>query len=106
MVRAKLIGINTVRKTLADGSIRRYYYHRATGRPLPGRPGEPEFIAALAAADREFSDRHRGTFNQLSHLFTVSAEFQKKADSTRKEYGRMLGKAELRFGTLPLKILV
>lgn len=102
MVKAKLSGINTVRKVLADGSVRRYYYHRATGKPLPGTPGEPEFIAALAAAEKEFSERHRGTFNQLSHLFTVSAEFQKKADSTRKEYGRMLGKAELKFGTLPL----
>lgn len=105
MVRAKIKGVNAVRKVLADGSVRRYYYHRATGKPLPGEPGDPPFVAALAAAEREFSDRHRGTFNQLTHLYTISAEFQKLADSTRKEYGRMLDKAEQRFGTLPIAAL-
>ncbi len=105
MVRAKIKGVNTVRKVLADGSVRRYYYHRSTGKPLPGKPGDPIFVAALAAAEKEFSERHRGTFNQLSHLYTISAEFQKLAESTRKEYGRMLGKAELRFGSMPIAAL-
>ena len=42
MVRARLQGINTVRKRLADGSVRTYYYHRATGHAAyaahPARP--------------------------------------------------------------------
>lgn len=105
MVKAKITGVNTVRKVLADGSVRRYHYHRATGKPLPGKPGEPEFIAALAAAEKEISQRHRGTFNQLTHLYTVSPEFGKLADSTRKEYGRMLDKAEQRFGSMPIAAL-
>lgn len=105
MVKAKLRGVNSVRKVLSGGAMRRYYYHRATGSPLPGKPGEPEFIAALAAAEKQFSARHRGTFNQLTHLFTVSPEFEKLAESTRKEYGRMLGKAEVRFGTMPIGAL-
>ncbi len=105
MVRAKIKGVNTVRKVLSDGTVRRYYYHRATGRPLPGTPGEPEFIAALAAAEKSLSERHRGTFNQLSHAFTTSPEFSKLADSTQKEYGRMLRKAENKFGTMPLGAL-
>lgn len=105
MVKAKIKGVNTVRKVLADGSVRRYYYHRATGKALPGKPGEPEFIPALAEAEREYSQRHRGTFNQLSHIYTVSPEFEALAESTRKEYGRMLRKAEDMFGTMPIAAL-
>ncbi|MCC7483036.1 MAG: tyrosine-type recombinase/integrase [Hyphomicrobiales bacterium] len=105
MVRAKIKGVNAVRKVLADGTVRRYYYHRTTGKALPGLPGDPDFIAALAAAEKTFSDRHRGTFNQLSHAFSTSPEFAGLADSTRKEYGRMLSKAEDRFGSMPIAAL-
>jgi len=31
MVRLHLKGINTARKRLADGSLKKYYYHRGTG---------------------------------------------------------------------------
>ena len=34
MVRLHLKGINTARKCLADGSIKKYYYHRGTGKRI------------------------------------------------------------------------
>jgi hypothetical protein len=51
-VRARITGINTVRKRLADGSVRIYYYHRDTGTRLDGKPGSPEFIASYARQKR------------------------------------------------------
>ena len=36
-IRAK--GINTVRAQLASGEVAAYYYHRATGKRLVGKPG-------------------------------------------------------------------
>jgi integrase len=113
MVKAKLKGINTVRKTLADGAVRKYYYHRATGKQLPGKPGEPEFIAAYAAAQAALVKCHRGTLNSLIHSWTVSPKWSNPppphgtgyAESTKKEWRRMLKIVEARFGSLPVDAL-
>ena len=43
-MRIRLKGINVVRKRLADGSVRAYYYAWKGGPPLRGEPGTPEFI--------------------------------------------------------------
>jgi len=104
-VRAKIVGVNTVTKRLADGSVRRYYYHRATGKPLSGEPGLPSFLRDYASAEQSLLDRQAGTFNGLIRDYTLSPEFAKRAQSTRKEYSRMLTKAEAEFGDMPLTAL-
>lgn len=105
MVRARIKGINTTTKRLSDGSLRVYRYHRATGEPLPGKPGSPEFIQAYAAAEKALQDRNSGTFAGLVRAFTLSPEFERRAPSTRKEYLRMLAKAEAKFAKMPLAAL-
>lgn len=52
MVKAKIKGVNTVRKKLAGGTTKVYYYHRGTGTPLPGEPGDAAFLAAFTAAEQ------------------------------------------------------
>lgn len=105
MVETRLKGINKVRKRLADGSVRVHYYHRATGRSLKGEPGSVEFLEAYAAAEKTMLQRHAGTLVQLIRAYTLSPEFEKRAESTRKEYRRMLTKVEGRFGTMPIPAL-
>lgn len=106
MVRARLQGINTVRKRLADGSVQIYYYHRATGQKLSGAPGSPEFIRDFAAAEKTMLDRLAGTFNGLVRDYILSPEFTTNLrESTQREYKRMLGKAETKFGNLPIAAL-
>ena len=105
MVRARLEGINTVRKRLSSGAIATYYYHRATGTRLLGDPGSATFLTDYAVAEKSLSNRHGGTFNGLVRDYTQSPEFAKRADSTKKEYRRMLTKAEGRFGDMPLAVL-
>lgn len=113
MVTTKLKGINTVRKTLADGSVRKYYYHRATGRQLPGKPGEPEFVAAYAAASAALVEHHKGTLNKLIHSWTLSPRWTDPpppngkgyAESTRREWRRMIKTIEKKFGTMPIAVL-
>jgi integrase len=106
MVRARLQGINTVRKRLADGTVRTYHYHRATGAALTGKPGSPEFLRDYGLAEQTLLDRAAGTFNGLVRDYTLSPEFTEKlADRTQREYRRMLTKAELKFGNLPLAAL-
>lgn len=105
MVKAKITGINTIRKRLSDGTVRTYYYHRATGAPLNGKPGSPEFLRDYTAAEKLLLDRHAGTFNGLVRDYTLSPEFGKLRDSTQREYRRMLTKAESKFGNMPLAAL-
>lgn len=105
MVRARLAGINKVKKRLSSGAIVVYYYHRASGRPLSGAPGSASFLSDYAAAENTLLDRHSGTFNGLVRDYTLSPEFAKRAESTRKEYRRMLTKAEAQFGDMPLAVL-
>ena len=113
MVKARLKGVNTVSKILADGTLRKYYYHRATGRQLPGQPGDPEFIQAYASANAAFVQHHKGTLNSLIHSWTLSPRWTDAppphgngyAESTRREWRRMLSAVEKRFGSMPLGAL-
>ena len=76
-MRAKICGVNTVRKRLTDGSVRVYYYHRDTGTRLDGKPGSPEFIAAYARAEGKFIERHPDLCAGLIRDFLTSPEFEK-----------------------------
>lgn len=104
MVKAKINGVNTVRKRLADGTLREYYYHRATGTRLPGQPGDPQFMAAIVEADR-VEPKDVGNVNALIRDYLLSLTFERKADSTQREYKRMLTELEAKFGKLAIKAL-
>src|ERR1700758_1080692 len=95
VVRAEIKGVFPTYKTLKDGTRKTYWYHRATGEPLRGKPGSPEFIADVAAAEELIRDRPAGIVNSLIKSYTLSVEFEQRlAPSTQSEYKRMLTKAE------------
>ncbi|MGD9738539.1 MAG: tyrosine-type recombinase/integrase [Bauldia sp.] len=111
MVRVSLKGINRVRKRLADGTIAYYHYHRATGTKLPGDVGSPDFLAAYQAAERPPA-RDAGTVAGLIREYLASPRFgagdgraRALRHSTQREYKRMLGPLEERFGTMPILAL-
>jgi integrase len=106
VVRVNIKGVFPTYKTLKDGSRRTYWYHRATGKPLRGKPDSVEFIADLVAAEKHMQDRLAGTFNNLVRMFTLSTEFDSAlAPSTKIEYRRMLTRAEAEFGDMPIAAL-
>jgi hypothetical protein len=49
-MRVRLKGINSITKTLADGTRRTYWYAWKGGPPLRGEPGTPEFIHSYNVA--------------------------------------------------------
>ncbi|SFH63188.1 Phage integrase family protein [Paracoccus aminovorans] len=93
-----------MRKTLANGAVRVYYYHRATGTALPGKPGDAAFLAAFAAAE-QVQPKDVGNVNELIRDYLLSLTFEKKAASTQREYKRMLMPLGEKFGKLPIKAL-
>jgi integrase len=102
-VRAKISGVNTIRKRIADGSVRIYYYHRDTGTRLSGKPGSPEFIASYAEAENKLADRHIDQCAGLIRAFLASPEFKNNLQvTTQKEYRRMLTAIEAKFGQAPI----
>src|SRR5262245_24638093 len=106
VARVDIKGWFTTYKNLKSGERAKYYYHRATGVRLHGKPGSPEFIADYAAAEKLIRDRLAGTFNALVRGYTLSVEFEEKlAASTKAEYRRMLASAEAEFGNMPLAAL-
>ena len=56
-MRIELKGINSVKKRLADGSVKTFYYAWKGGPPLRGEPGTPEFIASYNEAIAKRSRR-------------------------------------------------
>jgi len=105
VARVHLKGINTVRKRLADGTVRIHRYHRATGRPLPGEVGSREFMAAYGDAERSIANRLKGTFAGLIADYTASLEFEQLAASTQETYRRQLTAMERPFGDMPIAAL-
>jgi len=102
-MRAKISGINIVRKRIRDGSIRVYYYHRCTGTRLEGKPGSPEFIASYANAEAKLTERYSDCCAGLIRAFITSPEFTNNLQpSTQQEYRRLLRAIEAKFGKAPI----
>ena len=104
-MRARIKGINTVRRKLANGKIETYYYHRATGARIKGEIGSPEFIASIAAAVEKSRKRDAGTLAGLMRDFEGTSKWRKLANSTQYEYRRIFRFWEDKYGSVPHKAL-
>lgn len=102
MARVHLEHIAKTRKTLADGTVRTYYYAWRGGPRLPGTPGSAEFVAAYTAAHEKRPDRHAGTLTGLLNAYQRSPYFLEKADATKRDYLRHIRTIETVFGDMPV----
>jgi integrase len=94
-------GVNRVTRRLADGSVRVYHYHRASGRRLEGEPGSREFALSYAAAEVAAkappAPPRRKSFAELMDDFIASPEHQACAARTRYLREHILASAKRRF---------
>lgn len=104
-MRARLKGINRTTAKLADGRSVVYYYHRASGTRLLGEPGSPEFLASVAAAEGKAQQRTQGKLSGVIRDFEKTSKWRRLAESTRKEYTRVLTFWDGLYGTAPLRAL-
>ncbi|MDQ0512704.1 tyrosine-type recombinase/integrase [Ancylobacter amanitiformis] len=104
-MRARLKGINTIRRKLATGKIATYYYHRASGKRIEGEPGSPAFIASIAAAESSMRTRASGTLSGLIRDFEETAKWRRLAESTKGEYRRVFAFWDAKYGSCPYAAL-
>lgn len=104
-MRVRLKGINKVRKNLADGQQVTYYYAWKGGPSLPGKPGDPEFVAAYNEAVSRKVEPKRGTLQVILNAYQDAPKFLDLAPRTRADYVRNIKLIEAEYGDLPLAAL-
>jgi integrase len=104
-MRIRLKGINSVRKRLADGTIKTFWYAWKGGPRLRGEPGTPEFIASYNEAAAQKVVPPRGTLLSILQQFQASEDFRGLADSTRRSYVALICRIEKAFADFPLAAL-
>lgn len=97
MVSMDLKGLHRVR---SKGKF--YYYAWRDGPRLKGDPGSPAFIASynMAVAGRQVPDS--GRFRSLVTLYKASDDYERLADSTKRNWGRWLDSIAEHFGELSI----
>jgi len=101
-MRVQMKGINSVRKKLADGSVRVYYYAWKGGPSLPGKPGEPDFVEAYHAAFRAKREKPEGTLQAILNAYQGSQKFLDLAPRTQRDYVRHIRKIEGEYQDFPV----
>ena len=104
-MRVRLKGINTVRKTLADGTVQTYRYAWKGGPRIPGNPGSQEFVAAYNAALSTKPSPSNGTLQVILNEYQATQKFADLADKTKTDYRRMIRKIETEYGDFPIAAL-
>jgi hypothetical protein len=104
-VRIRLKGLNSVVKTLADGTVVTYYYAWKGGPRLKGAPGTPEFIASYHAAASAKTSAPIGVLLALLQAYQDSSEFAGLRNRTRADYVKQIKLIEFEFGDMPLNAL-
>jgi integrase len=97
MVMVELKGLHIVK---AKG--RTYYYAWRGGPAVKGEPGTPAFQAAYneAVANHRAPDQKK--FKSAVYLYKASQDYQKLADSTRRNWSRWLDRINDHFGDLSI----
>jgi integrase len=104
-MRIRLKGINSVKKRLADGSVKTFYYAWKSGPPLQGELGSPEFIASYNEAIARKVVSPTGTLLSLLQQYQASSDFTARAESTRRSYIALIKRIEKKFSDFPLSAL-
>lgn len=94
---ATLKGVHRVKKVMADGSIKVYLYHRATGAALDAKNLAESYVQA------EKKKRRLGekTLVDLIKFFDSSSTFDGLSEASRKEYVWKLRRIEKKWGSVP-----
>lgn len=98
-------GINTKTKKLADGTTKTYYWAWKGGPALPGKPGDPEFMAAYNQAIAQRVRPPEGVLLSVLQGFQASSTWDDLAPRTQRDYVKIIKLIEKKFGDFPLSAM-
>lgn len=101
-MRVMLKGIHKVRKRLASGEVKTYYYAYRGGPQIKAEPRTPEFIRQYTEAHASIRQPASHTVMALIAAFKASSDYMNLAPSTLKAYASYIKLIELKYGDLPL----
>ncbi|KPD10352.1 site-specific integrase [Phaeobacter sp. 11ANDIMAR09] len=104
-MRVKLKGINRTTTRLASGKVATYYYAWKGGPRLPGKPGDPEFLAAYHEAISQKIEPKSNTLQSLLNQYQNTPKWAGLAPRTQKDYRSHISKIEAEFGSFPITAL-
>src|SRR5262245_58849954 len=100
----RLRHVNKVRKKLADGTTRTFYYHRLTKKRIEGEPGTLEFQLSYDAASARAKVAAEMFVDAIAEYF-ASQEFDGLGDRTKTDYRKFRKVIEDAWSDLPLAVL-
>ena len=104
-MRVRLKGLNWRTKKLASGALVTYYWAWKGGPRLPGKPGDPAFIAAYNEAVARRVTPAQGVLLSILTGYQQSQDFLGLAERTRSDYAKLIKAVEKEFGDFPLSAL-
>ncbi len=91
---------------MADGQVVTYSYAWKGGPRLPGKPGDPDFVAAYNRAVARRIVAPEGTLQSILDAYQESDKFREGiADRTRRDYIKHIKQIEIEFGDFPIAAL-
>ena len=97
----KLRGVHSVRRKLASGDVRTYYYAWRNGPRLRGAPGSAEFIASYQEARASLREVGTDTVGGLIALYKASSAFEGLSDLSKRDFLTACKLIEPKFGSMP-----
>jgi len=104
-MRVELKGLYWTRRTLADGSQKKYWYAWKGGPRLRGEYGSADFIASFNEAAASKVPTPEGRLSSLLQGYQGSQAFLGLRQRTRDDYVRQIKIIETEFAEFPLKAL-
>jgi integrase len=104
-MRVRLKGIKTVKKKLADGSVKVFHYLRETGAPIVGEEGTPAFMASYNAAVSKLKAPPEGQFRTLIAKYKASTDYADLGVRAKADYTTYIKRIEDSFGDMPIAAL-
>ncbi|MEO3387371.1 tyrosine-type recombinase/integrase [Mesorhizobium sp. CAU 1741] len=103
---ARLVGVHTVKATLASGKEVVYHYAWRGGPRIKAKPGTNAFVQEFARLTKARARAEKPeTLGWLADQYLSSGDFQKLRPSTRTEYERIIAVIKVAWGDTPLRAL-
>ena len=90
-MRVRLKGINSLTTTLADGTVKTYWYAWKGGPRINAEPGTPEFVRLYSEAVTAKMKKSAETFRSLIDYFKDQSEYTGLSRVSRRDTAAKVG---------------